>query len=687
MLLNKHVIRFSVIFGVLSWVLLLVVDLLILFGAINNISVGFQKEISAILLNLFFLSLYTFYTIKVVKAESINFIDLLWRVFVTGLLATIVSFAIRVFYMLLGDTSLAENVFIVNFFYHVNLGLIASFLLSTFIVWKRLILYQKTKALISRWKYFEYAILASIIFNLFGYNLYEDAPFYITLIILLIMGLVLSVNLKWVAYLNFKQKWKSILLITLTLLYLSYFFINLKSYSTEYSRILVTDLVNNLFVLAVFGFTFLYCIFSLLVILFNLPTSSVFEQKLEDVINFQRLSQSIQKGKTEQQVLEILLDSSSGAVLAEDAWIEIQGRDGKKTLLHSEKLDAEAIDEIKDAVKQTRIKNLLETDIYSIGNTNKLTATLKDTKYKSILLIPLIVQNRQVGIMGLLKDVLDGFNKEMTDIINTFANQACISIENFRLLNEAIENERYKEELKIASKVQKSLLPSSLVCNELFDISGFSESADEVGGDYYDTFQINEHKFVMVIGDVSGKGTSAAFNMSQMKGVFYSLVQLDLSPKDFMVHANAALSKCLEKTSFITLSYFVVDTKTRKIQFSRAGHCPTLFFDKSENQSFFLRNNGLGLGILRNDGYENHIQVNNLEYSCEDIIMLYTDGITEAKNEEGEEFGYNRLKEFLDENSHLDPGLIQENLILTLFDFVGGKSTYDDYTALIIKFK
>ncbi len=559
--------------------------------------------------------------------------------------------------------------------------------MSTLIVWKRLILYQKTKNLIILWQIFEYALLFSILLNFLGGQTMDSITFTVIVLALLLLGVVLSVNLKWVAYLNFKQKWKSILLIVLVILYLSYFFINLKHYSDEYSGYIITNLLDNLFVRALFGFILTYCIFSLLVILFNLPTSSVFEQKFEDVINFQRLSQSIQAGKNEEQVMEILLDSASSAVMAGAGWIEIYRTNKESDYLKTENLAIADILRVKDAIRNSKIRNLLEAEIYSYDNPNKLTASIKDVKYKSAFLVPLIVQNKQIGMLALLKDVNEGFNKEIIDIIRTFANQACISLENFRLLTEAIENERYKEELKIAQKVQKSLLPRALINNDAFTISGFSVSADEVGGDYYDTYQISETKHVLIIGDVSGKGTSAAFNMSQMKGVFFSLVQLDLSSKAFLTHANKALSECLEKTSFITLSYYIIDTANQMIEFARAGHCPTLYYNKEENRACFMETKGLGLGMLRNEKYEDFIEVKCHPYKKGDIMMLYTDGITEARNEKEEEFGYDLLKSFLLENLENDPETIKENLLETLFTFVGGKSGYDDYSALIIKFK
>ena len=306
--------------------------------------------------------------------------------------------------------------------------------------------------------------------------------------------------------------------------------------------------------------------------------------------------------------------------------------------------------------------------------------------FKSILVYPIIVKNEQIGTLALLKEVDDSFNKEMIDIINTYVNRASISIENFRLLNEALENERYKEELKIASRVQKSLLPQTLDKNHDYNITAFSMAADEVGGDYYDTFRINDNKVALIIADVSGKGTSAAFHMSQMKGIFHSLAQLDLEPKEFMVQANSALSRCLEKTSFITASYFIIDTKSKIVRFTRAGHCPTLYLDGRTRETSFFKNKGLGLGILRNSSFEDYVQVNEFYYKPEDVFVLYTDGITEATNQNQEEFGYDRLRTSLLKHASLSPDKIKDGIIDDLYDFCGKRSLDDDYTMLIVKF-
>lgn len=686
----KNVIRLTLFLGIVSWFTLLITDLFVLFGQVNRVDSGIPEGVRIALLELFFISLFFYYRFITGRAEKVNFIDLLWRVFATGFLATIVSLTIFLFYQLLDNSRLTENVFLINFFYLIIFGLVTAFLTSTLMVWKQLILYQKSKRLIALWSIFEYTLLLSILLSFFPLNpigfLYNTV-----FIILLALGLILSVNLKWVAYLDFRQKWKSIIIMLAIAFFLVYFFFDLSSYTQKYGQILPLELQDNLYISALFGFTFIYSLFSLLVILFNLPTSSVFEQKIEEVINFQRLSQSTQAGYKVEQVYEILLDSSVKAVFADAAWLEVN--DGVKKLLLTKHIPKDKVsvlnEQLQDDNDQHEISRSLPVRLQKkdYRQKRKRHQMLKLPDYRSVLWFPLIVKNTNIGTLVILKEVIDGFNKEMVGIISTFVSQACISVENFQLLSETLENERYKEELKIANRVQRSLLPKEPISNDAFDIAAFSEAADQVGGDYYDIYRINDHKFIIIIGDVSGKGTSAAFHMSQMKGVFHSLAQLDLTPDKFLAYANSALSRCLERTSFITASFFVVDTKKHTLEFARAGHCPTLFYNAQEKQARFLESKGLGLGIIRNEKFNNYIEVNSKNYHSGDIVLLYTDGITEATSPQHEQFGYDRLKCFIEKNADKESHLIQQLLIQELYDFCQNKTLDDDYTALIIRFK
>jgi serine phosphatase RsbU (regulator of sigma subunit) len=688
---HKNVIRFTLFLGIISWLSLVVIDLSLIFTDINDMRSGIPAELRLVLLDLFFVALFFYYRYITGRAERVNFIDLLWRVFATGLLATIVSLTIFLFYNLLGDSKLANNILLNNFFYHINIGLATAFLTSTLMVWKQLILYQKSKPLIRLWLLFEYALLGSILMNFFPQDEFMTANV-IVISLLLLLGLVLSVNLKWVAYLDFKQKWKSIIIMLAIVIFLVYFFSALFYYTELNAPLLPVNLLTLVFIVVMFGFTFVYSIFSLLVILFNLPTSSVFEQKLEEVINFQRLSQSTQAGYKIDQIFEILLESSVKAVYADAAWVEV--KDEKRQLLLTKEVDREKVDLLKERLQENATQSDGTRGISSARlqrkdykNSRKKHRMLKLPEYKSVLWIPLVVKNNTIGTLVILKEVADGFNKEMVSIIGTFASQACISVENFQLLSETIENERYKEELEIANRVHQSLLPKEPFSNADFDIAAFSEAADQVGGDYYDFFQISPQKYIIIIGDVSGKGTSAAFNMSQMKGVFHSLAQLDLSPDEFLIHANAALGRCLERTSFITASFFVVDTHRGTLEFARAGHCPTLYYEADKQKASFLENQGLGLGIIRNEKFNDYVEVTKVNYSSGDVVLLYTDGITEATNIQHEQYGYERLKCFVEAHASEEAGQMQEKLLQEIHNYCDGKALDDDYTALFIKFK
>lgn len=555
-------------------------------------------------------------------------------------------------------------------------------MVSTLVVWKRLILYQKSKNLLKIWGIFEIALVASLLFDFWGVQ-FGDTYFQLALVILGLFSLVLVFNLKWVAYLNFKQKWKGILFILLSGIYLYHFLLKLSWFVA--TEMVIMNLLDRVFILGLFTFLFLYAVISILVTLFNLPTSSVFEQKLKEALDFQKLSQSIPRGETKDQTYEILLESSMSAVFADAAWLEVQDEGGIVQVIRN--LKDEDVDEIKGAIKGETIKAILKLELKNEINPGKLTDVIKHSKFKSIIALPIMVQNAQVGFIVLLNEVSEAFNREMVNIITTFVNQASVSLENLSLIQESIENERYKEQLKIAKSVQKSLLPTALVNNDHLTMEAYSMAADEVGGDYYDILEYQDNRFGLIIGDVSGKGTSAAFQMAQMKGIFHSLANQGISPSDFNKKANAALSRCLERSSFITSTYFDINTEENTLTFSRAGHCPSLFYCKDENSVNYLECDGMGLGMVRNSSYADYVHSNTVSYHAGDTLLLYTDGITEAKNQEGEQFGSDRLKESFTTHASKEPDQVKEGIKNDLSEFIGGMIIDDDYTLVVIQFK
>jgi serine phosphatase RsbU (regulator of sigma subunit) len=684
---SKAIIRLAFLGSIIAWLILVFSDIMVLFSDMKGLPPGVPVWLPRVMLDLFIICLFYYYKYRVERDEGLNFTDLLWKVFATGLIATVVSLVFRLGSSLLGTTKLVSNILFTDFIYQINLALFISFLLAAYTSWKRLILYQKSKWLIRTWLVFEFCLFIVLIYD----SLQISIPEMATTLILVVIGLlviVLSANMRWVAYLNFKQKWTCLLLLLLSFFYLGYFIYTVsrlsESISSESPAFL--DFNSHIFNLCLLVFVLVYSTFSFLVILFNLPTSSVFEQKLEEVVNFQRISQSIQTEQNEESVYNILLESSVSSVFADAAWLEIQSaNDGHK--LFTYKITERESKDIRDHLKSHNIKGALEQSSDRTRNLSKHLASLKGARFRSLLAFPITVKGETIGTLALLKELPEGFNKEMTRIVSAFANQAGISIENFRLMEEAFQTERYKEELKIAKTVQKSLLPTSLEAGSDFEISAFAESADEVGGDYYDTLRINDYQVALIIADVSGKGTTAAFHMSQMKGIFHSLAQQELDPKEFMERANRALVFCLERGSFISATYFVVDSKTKTIRYSRAGHCPVLYFKASAGTTEFLKDKGTALGMVRSRDYCKFVETNEIPYAPGDIMVLYTDGITEAKNQKGEEFDYPRLEAALKEVTEKSSQEIENHIIQRLYEFSGSSEINDDYTSMTIKFK
>ncbi|HXA01757.1 MAG TPA: GAF domain-containing SpoIIE family protein phosphatase [Cytophagaceae bacterium] len=683
MLSVKDFSRSYLILSVFCWLCLVCCNLYSVHQITENRDITIPYSFTNLVLVLLFIFSFLSFKIYIGTRRGNNFIEYLWQAFSIGAYTILISLFVKFFLYITENSTFAGNLLLTNLFYHLNIALMIIFLANGFYVWKKMILYQKSKITHILWHVFEYLALASIFTNFIFIDILS-LTFVIGSSPLLILGLVLSFNLKWVAFLNYKQKWQSIALVFLIILISSTFLQQI--YENYSNKELILNLGDNVFVLAIFSFILLNCFTSLLVLFFNLPTSSVFEQKFGEVMIFQKLSQSIQIGDKEEEVYSVLLDSSLNTVLADGAWLEIVDEKGNFKAFLNRNIDEFDIFEIKKVLRKNDINITTEPQYIKNIKTYKHIERIGNITFKSILIIPLSSHNQRLGTLVLLKNLHDGFDKEMVDIVYTFVSQASIAIKNFRLINEAVENERYKEELKIAKDVQRSLFPENLLVNSNLEMSAFSKAADEVGGDYYDVYQISEDKMAIVLGDVSGNGTSAAFTMAQMKGVFHSLIQLDIPADQFMSYANNALSRTLEKSIFITLTLFIVNIKDKIFQFARAGHCPPLFYRAADNTCSYLRNKGLGLGIIRNREYSKHIEKQDLSYGEGDIIVLYTDGITEAMDNTQGEFGFERLSEVVLSNHNLSTKHLNDKIIEELYKFTGTEQLNDDYTLLIIKF-
>lgn len=668
-----------------GWLGLLVLNLIIVLSLRSHIiSPQVSNWVPQLLLNLYLLVVYIYTQLKIKTVERYGLLQLVFKMLLFGTFVACTSFFTEAVYYLFSGQAFAQSFVFVNFIYLISLLLISTFLIILLVAFKRLILYEKSRILLVAWRIFEYSLIAGMVLGVFNIKIHS-ALNHVFIIALAVMGLILSVNLKWVGYLDFKQKFRGLFMLLGVAACLSYFSFFIWWYSFETSVFL--NLSDNIFILSLLGFCLFYCLLSCLVIFFNLPLSSVYERKMQEIKGFQKLNRTIRNEDSKEMLLKTLLENAMAASDADIGWVELRraGADGTILITNNEMVEKE-LRQITDSIKRPSLRKVFEPDFQNPENKEYFTGGLLHRVYRSILVVPLSVQEEYPGLLVLLKDVEGAFNMDAIELVQTYADQTCISVENICLLREALQNERYKEEISIARRVQRSLLPELPEPNEHFSLAVYSESADEVGGDYYDTYQINDHQFVLVIADVAGHGTSAAFSMSQLKGVFHSLVPLGFSCTEFVERANDALSKCLDKATFVTLTYIEIDTNSRCLKFVRAGHCPTLYFKAAQQNFVSFRDKGMGLGIIRNSEFRSHPEENLVNYQAEDLLVLYTDGITECKNEQQEEFGMERLQQLIRKNAHKNVEEIQECIVKEVRKFADSAEIKDDFTTMIVKF-
>ena len=268
-------------------------------------------------------------------------------------------------------------------------------------------------------------------------------------------------------------------------------------------------------------------------------------------------------------------------------------------------------------------------------------------------------------------------------------NQMTGSIEN--LLQTAAEKKRLEEELRIARQIQMSLLPRGQLDMPGLGVTALCVPAREVGGDYYDFFPLGPGRLGVLIADVAGKGTSAALYMAELKGLIMALSQTYQSPRQLLIEANRILSDNLDSRSFITMTYAVIDLVNAVMTYARAGHCPLIYLPgpaAAIQGAQVLVPSGMVLG-LRIDGavekFNDLLEEKQISLHTGDILVFYTDGITEAMNNDSDLFGDSRLSRIVEEHGHLDSGELRERILREIEAFVGTADQHDDMTMILIK--
>jgi serine phosphatase RsbU (regulator of sigma subunit) len=502
-----------------------------------------------------------------------------------------------------------------------------------------------------------------------------------------------SLRLSWIVFLRFSEKIICIGMAFVLILLLSGIGIMEDSIAADaldipssYTFIKHYSYPLSQFVTLSIIFGILYTATALLSLFFHLPTTSDFQQRAGELAAMHSFTHLVGQVMEPDKLYSSIVMSPLEAGAASASWLAIPDRSSPSLapmvvavggMTTDQVLSAVDLEAIFDEVKESGADVLLEQ-----APADHRVRLKPGEGIGSLLAVPLLARDEVLGALFVTKEVSQGFERDDVNSIGVFAAQAALAIDNARLFEERIDRERLSRELAIAREVQRKLLPQTLPAMAGLSIAADSVPAQEVGGDYYDFIKLNEDRLAFIIADVSGKGTSAAFYMAEMQGIFRSLSRISTSPVDFLMNANIALSATLERNVFVSVIYGVVDVAVETLTMARAGHCPAARIG-IDGRAQLLRSNGMGLGLDTSPLFSETLSEEVIDLQPGDVFALYTDGIVESRNPAGTEYGYDRLLSILCNNRHEEAGDLHAVLFRDLDSFVG-KAEYDDDTTLVV---
>ena len=304
-----------------------------------------------------------------------------------------------------------------------------------------------------------------------------------------------------------------------------------------------------------------------------------------------------------------------------------------------------------------------------------------DFSILSLLSVPLLSKGRMIGLLSVFnKKAEEGFSQDDQRLLSIIATQSAQVIENARLLEEEQALLRIQDELRLAYEIQIQLLPTTTPRINGYDIAGKAIPAKEVGGDYFDFIVIDNNRLAFCLGDVSGKGMPAALLMSTLQAAVRTQTMLHTAVDDCLRRMNTLLFRCTIAEKFATLFYAVLDTRTHELRYANAGHhYPFLFSDGEDHTE--LSSTGIVLGVFESTSFTERI----LTFESGDVLVAYSDGITDAVNVKDEEFGEHRLIEVIMRNRSETAGKLVDAIVKAVQLHSGDAPQMDDMTLLVIR--
>lgn len=283
--------------------------------------------------------------------------------------------------------------------------------------------------------------------------------------------------------------------------------------------------------------------------------------------------------------------------------------------------------------------------------------------------------------------LIGGFDEEQDlyskiQFITTITNIIAVAIENKRLFKKQLRQERFKKEMELAENVQKMLIPSELPKRERFEVASIYKPHLNVGGDFFDFIEFDDQHFALCIADISGKGVAAALLMANVQAKLSGLIHKHNDLKELIIELNRSVYEITRSERFLTFFIAMVDLENNELFYVNSGHNPPLFFQKEKMKE--LKCGSTVLGAFEDLPY---VEIGLEKIHKGDMLITYTDGLTDLMNEDGENFDEEMLKSFLVENFRLNPNTFNNLLLKTIEEFKGLSDYSDDIAILSCKFK
>lgn len=571
-----------------------------------------------------------------------------------------------------------------NYFYEIILfGYVLTLLVISvyiFIVYRHFFFLSQTKNLKTYFNTFVIFIFLSGITQFL--DEYDNLKFInITFTVVAIIIIIFNSNkTAWIAFLNKKQK-QNLMFISILLLIL--FGINIGSITSDnfYAKSVehFSPFIKQFtFLMDICGV--IYFLNLLFTTIFHLPTAEAIDRKTKEISSLQYFSKLINQVLDYDDLLNTIKELSLQIVNADISWLLLN--ENEKNILYTQNIGYLSAEKISEHF----LKNInsLDNNVITVLGTKINNAISIEEKINQIVCVPLKSHNKNNGYLFIARKNELPFDDEDKKSIETFAYYASIAIENSKLMRESIEKERMKKELEMARDMQQQLLPASIPQFSSFDISAMFIPANEVGGDYYDIIKMDDGKFYLAIGDVSGKGVSAALLMANLQAFLKSICKQNIPLEDATNLLNQLVSENVYEGKFITFFWGIFDNNERTIEFVNAGHNPPLLINNEFKK--YLSTDGMLLGVQ-----PNLYRKEKLLLQKGDLLIFYTDGVTEAKNINDEEFSCERLEKLImKEKNSVNYFMKTSDEILfaiksELEAFTKGQSQSDDITCVVIK--